>query len=130
MEMISNFVIWKGPTLSAKITGMLRDTMRKEDESYNSNFTALSKEKKNEIEFHATVITQGSWPPFAHAPTTLIPQEMQQCTALFDTCYKDLAGNASRKLNWVFAVGTVIVRGTFPSPSKAWFDFSLSPYPR
>ena len=62
------------------------------------------------IEFSVQVLTQGFWP--SQKPRELqLPSDMRCAKSTFDDWYREQ--HSHRLLSWVYALGDVVVRGTF-----------------
>lgn len=116
--MIGRLKIKCGSQFTSKLEGMINDMALGEDQSKHfEDFCRENPEKAGfgKVEFTSLVLTTGHWPQFKTLSDTVLPPLMQRCTQSFGEYYD--AKTNYRRLNWIYSLGTVIMKGMFNNKS-------------
>lgn len=108
-----------GNSFTAHLDGMVNDIVSSNGiaDAFQSFGDASS------VDFSVTVITMGMWPKY-HAPPITLPPPMAAGIEKFGTFYSKQSN--SKKLTWVFSLGTAVLSLTFPNGKK--HDVEVIPF--
>ncbi|KAK1277508.1 Cullin-1 [Acorus gramineus] len=100
-----------GRQLTSRMEGMITDmTLAREKHSEFSNYLDEHPSEKQRVDFTITVLTTGFWPTNKISDLQ-IPEEMSNSIEIFERFY--MSTTRSRKLIWLFSLGTCIMIGKF-----------------
>ncbi|KAA0150006.1 hypothetical protein FNF29_05626 [Cafeteria roenbergensis] len=112
-----------GPTFTTKFEGMLTDILTP-DASLKA-FQEARKAKRSPLDMDVTILCHGHWPPAFPTPAVRLTDALYSAADEFETYYR--SKQASRKVSFALAEGTMTVRGFFSKGGKdAWYDFSCN----
>lgn len=114
-SMISKLKLRCGAQFTGKMEGMLADLQVGVDHVRKLKAYIAEQDSKPPFEFTVQVLTTGYWPTYK-AIQVALPPVVTQCHATFRAYYDTVT--AHRKLQWVHALGTAIVKGRFPAGVK------------
>lgn len=102
-----------GKSFTHKMEGMLndRETTRQHTDKFQNDVSS----RGLPADFDVQVLTAGHWPPY-RADTLAPPASLRQCIDAFARFYKK--GYATRMLNWIHALGSCVLKVSFPKGIK------------
>lgn len=100
-----------GGQFTGKMEGMVNDLSMAKDKERSFAEWRERHARALPLDLSVTVLTTGFWPSYKQLELAL-PEGMSQGVEAF-TAFHDEATKKTRKLSWIFTLGTVVVRASF-----------------
>jgi cullin 1 len=122
--MIAKLKFQCGTQFTSKMEGMLTDIFLGQDQkqAFEQFLRKQSSSSSNlTVDLSVQVLSRGFWPSYKELSTVTLPSNLCRCKEVYQAWHEKQ--HAKRKLMWVLAQGSALVRATF---AKKTFDLQVS----